>query len=137
MNKIYIEYKEDLVDFYSEPEEYGSWTSTYESEVTRVSSRGDNLDIHRSQLEVNFEPTSGQTIYLVEVTYGDGDSFGHSSGKLGFAGAYLSKEDAEVRAKEVPEDYEKAQKDFSMYTFPWVDYFARIESIQINSYNIL
>lgn len=69
----------------------------------------------------------GQTVYLVTVRYGTGDTFGRTNGAFHFEGAYTSRENANKVSDEIMSD------KYNGYC-PWKGYFEQLECVDVESY---
>jgi hypothetical protein len=95
----------------------------------------DSVDI-----ALNFKAKKGDTVYVVVVTYEDGDTFGRSYGNICVVDVFENEEEAEKIASIIYGDEKKSDKDdifdkkvkrsFKGYA-PWVGYFERLQSVDV------
>lgn len=63
------------------------------------------------EIETDKDVERGDTVYVVVVRYGDGDTFGHSTGNYSFWGAYKDIEQANILKSLIKED-DKYENDW-------------------------
>ena len=82
----------------------------------------------------------GDPIYIVVVTYGDGDTFHHTTGNTDYLMAYKDKAHAEGLVKTLHDNYDSRDKEdrysfsyreHTFSTFNWVGYFNSLEGVEI------
>ena len=130
-NYLYVDISKEILSNYHSGERFGDWETHYDCSISGVTLKGENLSIYRDKIEVDFEPTLGQQILIVSVTYSSGDTFGNSYGNLAIAGIYDSSEKAEearrqVKNQEAPFDGCKE----------WNGYFERMGAVSITQFTI-
>lgn len=79
---------------------------------------------YHEELTVDFEPKVNDTVYVVYVRYGDGNTFGHTNGCWNILGVYSNELDA-MRVKESVED-----DSYEGYKC-WEGYFNNLERCEI------
>ena len=82
--ELFVQYQSICLDSFREPVEYGEWSDTYDFDVkgVAVSSRGrwSGLAYDEDKINVGFEAEAGTPLFILWMTYGSGDSFGHGDG---------------------------------------------------------
>jgi hypothetical protein len=83
---------------------------------------------YSERLDVEFEPTPGNTAFLVVVTYQTGCTFGYSTGNVSIVDVFDSEEEADKTARAIREG-----------TFPgqhhdWTGYFESLEGIDVQRF---
>ena len=91
---------------------------------------------------------AGDSVYLVVVRYGDGDTFGHSTGNYSFWGIYRCIEKAKKLKELIRADYvnnskkieeqikELATRDY-VSLYDWRGYFNSLESVEIHPMTVI
>ena len=133
-NKLYISYNESSEGGEISPgQENDDWPS-HEPEYITLSIR----DIFKNrpkdhwrieEMEVDFVPKVGNTVFLIVVRYGTGDTFSNICGQSTFLSIYEKEEDA-LAEKELVES--RKHKD----DWRWDDYFGGLEGVEIHSFTI-
>lgn len=78
---LWVHNENFVVDDYREDEEYGAWEDHYQAEVLGVGlSRSKKHS--NDAITVPFEAKVGEPLYVLSMTYSDGDSFGIAYNKL-------------------------------------------------------
>jgi len=78
--QLYVQYDSFCIDSEEAEEQYGSWWESWQFTVGKVYASDKGL----SQMEVfapKFEFEVNDKVYVLWMTFGDGDSFGSASGK--------------------------------------------------------
>ena len=82
--ELFVQYESICTEYYREDKEYGDWSETIDYEVkgVSISSRGrwSGLAHDEEKINVGFEAEAGTPLYILWMTYGSGDSFGHGDG---------------------------------------------------------
>lgn len=82
--KLFVQYESICTDYYRSDEPYGDWSESFDFSVkgVSISSRGrwGGLAHDEDKIGVSFEAEAGDKLYVLWITYGQGDSFGHGSG---------------------------------------------------------
>ena len=76
---------------------------------------------------------AAETVYLVVVRYGDGDTFGHTYGNWTVFAATASEEEA-LKIGESIEDGSLVKKKPGYYR--WTAYFNSLESVEIHAFRV-
>lgn len=96
---------------------------------------------HNEREAVTFEPVTGAEVFVVAVTYGDGDSFGSSSGNVQIVGVYDDEEIADAIAKNIRADdsnsdrygnVKKGKKEHYTGYKAWTGYFESLEGVEVH-----
>lgn len=78
--QLYVEYESFCVDFEEAEEQYGSWSESWQFSLGNVyASARSARDVEVFSPKFEFQP--GDQVHVLWMTFGDGDSFGHASGK--------------------------------------------------------
>lgn len=130
--KIYVEYisrrhgGEPLSD-----EPYSDREPEYiDFYITKCSADKSLVGISREEHEVNFEPKSGNTVYVVYVRYSTGDSFGHTNGEWSIIDILDSME----HANKLKESIDSGEYERNNGHAPWTGYFESLESSNIEKF---
>jgi hypothetical protein len=95
---------------------------------------------YNESIDVGFEPVTGAEVFLVVVTYGTGDTFGHSSGNVSIVGCYEEEAHSDSIAADIRFDddnsrygeMKKGRKErFSGYK-AWTGYFESLEGVEVH-----
>lgn len=119
--RICVEYDEICTHSEREPEQYGSWSESYSSEVTRAYRIGDD-DKTPYGSETFVIPDDSTDAYVVYMIYSTGDSFGSSDGNIDIIHCTGNEEAADKLAKLITENSEE-------FTIKFTDDFGRDISI--------
>lgn len=141
MPKIYIKTSIRTIEDYWDGEQYGDWREEYSYEGLTVfqSSQAGELGVYTREIEVDFEPQIGQLVFPVIVSYGSGNTFGHSSGNIEIVGIYDTADRAQHVRNAIEEDYKNSggyelevdgQK---IYTYNWKGYFECLEWVRVET----
>lgn len=132
-NKLYVSYDSSSEGGEISPgQENDAWPS-YEPEYVTLNiqdifkNRPKNWCVE--EMEVDFVPKVGNTVFLVVVRYGTGDTFSNTIGQFIFLNIYEKEEDA-IAERELVES-EKHKDDWR-----WRDYFGGFEGVEIHSFTI-
>jgi hypothetical protein len=131
-----------------EDDSYPSRETEYKNhEVHGVHSKdakdGRGWSCYNESIDVEFEPVTGTEVFLVVVTYSDGDTFGSSSGNVSVVGCYEEEAQADsiasdIRADDMDADREyrrnikRSKKErFTGYK-AWTGYFNGLEGVEVH-----
>lgn len=104
---------------------------------------GRGWSCYNESIDVEFDPTPGENVWLVVVTYGDGDTFGSSSGNVCVVGCYNEEAHADSIASDIRADDRDADRDyrrslkksrkerFTGYK-AWTGYFNSLEGVEVH-----
>lgn len=135
---IYVNTYETQLNYEHDGQEWGSWSAEHDFEV---------IGVHKSNvsgsdaINVCFNYEVGDTVYVLYMRYGDGDSFGHASGKGEVLWVFREKilaEKALERIEGNPESYnitvyDECLNEFTIHN-PASDYFSSIEGLFIEEF---
>jgi len=143
---IYYRVVSNCVENYREDKEWGNWRTIYESKLVAVSRNSGLLpEYSYGKAKVPIETYQADFLYLVCVTYSDGDTFGNSSGNMSVAYITESPDEAlkikgaidaqsESYESEKPDpfwdEWPEHAKSVSSYC-EWNGYFCGVESVEI------
>jgi hypothetical protein len=133
MTELYLTYNESRSGGYPLSEE--RWSDRepehIDFDVRRLYLDRDNARTWQIEtLEVDFDVSLGDAVYLVIVRYTDGDTFGYRSGNWHIEGVYKTIEEAdEVRSAINKETYTHEQSNHGW--LPWVGYFEHLENVDV------
>jgi hypothetical protein len=92
---------------------------------------------------VDYEVKKGDTVFIVVVTFEDGDTFGRSYGNVCVVDIFTNEEEAETLASIISDDEKKCDKDdildrkakrsYEGYA-PWDGYFERLENVEVQKF---
>lgn len=119
--RICVEYDEICTHSEREPEQYGSWSESYSSEVTRAYRIGEDEKAPYGS-ETFVIPDDSTDAYVVYMIYSTGDSFGRSDGNIDIIHCTGNEEAADKLAKLITENSEE-------FTIKFTDDFGRDISI--------
>lgn len=101
---------------------------------------GVNLDQNGESVDVDFEAKVGDTVYVLSMTYGTGDSFGNSSGEGEILWVFKDFDVAREAALKVREQQNEYSVVFSdengnvhQLSNPGAGYFECVESVDITT----
>lgn len=98
---------------------------------------------YNESIDVEFEPVTGAEVFLVVVTYSDGDTFGSSSGNVSVVGCYEEEAEADSIASDIRADDTDADREyrrnikrskkerFTGYK-SWTGYFNSLEGVEVH-----
>lgn len=79
--ELYVQYNE-ICEFHERGEEdYADWHEEYSFEIVSVSLTTQHINYDEDKFTVNFTCVEGDPVYVLYMTYSDGDSFGSATGK--------------------------------------------------------
>lgn len=126
-------------------EEYGEWYryNDYISNYAKIASKHGDVGLFPEEAE----PKVGDYIYLVRVTYSDGDSFGNSTGNQVMLWAFTDKDKAEELRElikldnETSPEFDHSFKPLMFYGVPistndWKGYFERFEECHVEKLEV-
>lgn len=96
---------------------------------------------YNETLELDYQPDADALHYLVYALYSTGDSFGHDSGRIEFIDLFKTESDANdchellKKAKDGSARIKSGGGKAYTFSVPWIGYFDRLESIEIESFN--
>jgi hypothetical protein len=144
---IWINISRKCVRDYHDGKEWGDWEKIYVCDVLGFSKSeqetkqfwANSWDVfHLSQSEYE---RIDDTLWVVAVTYGDGDTFGESSGELAIACATVDYEKAAACAEAIKKDGSNRSKEFDSFAklspgicasyAAWSGYFNSLEGVEI------
>ncbi len=92
---------------------------------------------------VDFEVKKGDVVFIVVVTFEDGDTFGRSCGNVCVVDIFKDEKEAETLASIIYGDEKKCDKDdlfdrqakrsYKGYA-PWHGYFERLENVEVQKF---
>lgn len=136
--KLYVSYYNNCVvnDFDAGR---GDWDHQWHREYD-FGIYGVNLDRNGESIDVDFEAKVGDTVYVLSMTYGTGDSFGNSSGEGEILWVFKDFDVAREAALKVREQQNKFSVVFSdengnvhQLSNPGAGYFECVESVDITT----
>jgi hypothetical protein len=96
---------------------------------------------YNERMAVDFEPVSGEQVFVVVVTYGSGGTFGSSSGNVCIVAVFSNEAHANSIAQDIRADDDltdrygepkKGKKErFTGYK-PWKGYFESLEGVEVH-----
>lgn len=114
----------------SSDEPYGDWSRDTDNDVQNLTIAKDCWDVI-----ADFDVEVGDKLYLVWCEYGEGDSFGSSSGETEFIAVYKTKEKADACHKACKNTESgiltyvtETGDSVEIYT-PWHGYFEVLEEV--------
>lgn len=129
MSTLYLEYDEFSEG--GEPLDDGEWCSYSDTIITWTLGKVllDKKDAAwcRSEQKVDFDVKKGDTVYVVVVKYGTGDTFSHSNGNGYIEGVYQYK----GQASKVVEDISSGVYSKLGKYPPWIGYFESLDDVLI------
>lgn len=143
--ELFVQYESRCTDSYREDREYGDWSESWDYEVKgiSISSRGrwSNLAYDEEKINVGFEAEAGTPLYILWMTYGSGDSFGHGDGYgeilWVFKNADVARQALEVFRAD-SEQYSIIVKDDAGNNItlhnPGSGYFESVNSLQVDTF---
>lgn len=116
-------YEDTVIDFY----------------LTKCVLDKDKADWSNAPIDVDFPVKRGDTVYVVVVRYGTGDSFSHTTGNHHIWGVFQTGEQAIAAEDEINREYKAYKGDKNQYNNekkdweyrPWMGYFEHLEDIEI------
>jgi hypothetical protein len=143
--ELFVQYESRCVDSYREEREYGDWSETWDFAVKGVcaTSRGRwaGLAYDEDKLNVGFEAEPGDPVHVLWMTFGTGDSFGHSDGHGEILWVFKNAEVARralTQWQDNEEQYSITIKDETgreiELTNPGSGYFESINSLQVTTF---
>lgn len=147
--KLFVQYQQTTVDSYHSGEEYGEWSADYDFKVQSVStasleSKYRRYDYREERFEVDFEATSGDTIWVLSMTYSSGDSFGSSTGNGEVLWVFKSRKHAEQAADNFNENKDTYQIDIKTdggadikLSNPAAGYFENLGSMYVEPFTLV
>lgn len=139
--KLYIDYTYKMVENYHSGEQYGDWYEKWDFEINSVFVRQPKSVNRVETLDVDYEVSVGERVYVLYMRYSSGDSFGRSSGNAEIIWVFKSKEVAEATkvlwenigdewGVETVTDSGKSLK----LSNPAAGYFENVSSINLETY---
>lgn len=138
MSRVAVNVSSWCIDRVEPQESYGEWSETLESTINSVHLVTDNY-LSGEHFEIGCNVSVGDILYILVITYSDGDSFGSRSGNTEVLWVFQNELLAE-RARKYVEENKNAYtfkffiEDISEITVgnPASDYFSGITSIDIH-----
>lgn len=135
---IYVNTCEYQISYEHDGQEWGSWSAEHEFSVSGV---------HKGKIDggeainVCFNYDVGDTVYVLYMRYGSGDSFGHASGNGEVLWVFREKILAEKALERVENAscshsvtvYDEALNEFRINN-PASDYFSNCEGVYIEEF---
>ena len=90
----------------------------------------EKLPWKREKVELDFDPSTKDEIYIVVVRYSDGDTFGHIEGCWEIVEVCDNIDKAYEIANNIEEEKDHEYKGYKNYV-PWKGYFARFTSVSV------
>ena len=96
---------------------------------------------YNESIDVEFEPVSGATVWLVVVTHSSGDTFGSSRGNVCVVGCYDKEAHADSIASDIRADDDncdryghtkKGTKELFTGYKAWAGYFDNLEGVEVH-----
>lgn len=144
--KIFVQYSQVCTHSEREPEEYGAWSADYDFKVTGVSTDSVNSGKYsrystEEEFEVDFDATSGETIWVLSMIYTSGDSFGGSSGNGEVIWVFKTKEAADKAAQAIEDNADEWEINFKLesgksvkLSNPAAGYFENISALYVEPF---
>jgi hypothetical protein len=143
--ELFVQYESICTDSYREDKEYGDWSESWDYEVKgiSISSRGrwSNLAYDEEKINVGFEAEAGTPLYILWMTYGSGDSFGHGDGYGEILWVFKNADVARralVTFQSNADQYSIPVKDDAGNTVnlhnPGSGYFESVNSLQVDTF---
>jgi hypothetical protein len=111
--KIFVSYEQNLTEQLKSKKEYGDWYAKYQSRVSAVkltspqTNRG-NYD----EIELGFDVSLGDPIFVLSYQYSTGDSFGTSLGNIEIVWAFKHAEVAFFAKENLEKDLKAIKFEF-------------------------
>lgn len=97
---------------------------------------------YNERMDVDFEPVSGEEVFVVVATYGTGDTFGSSEGNVCIVDVFKDEARADSIARDIRHDDDKGldpygdakkakQQKFTGYK-PWAGYFDSLGHVEVH-----
>ena len=145
--ELFVQSQSICTHSYYEPVEYGDWADEFDFTVHGVSatSRGEwsGLAYPEERFNVAFTAEPGADVYVLWMTYGTGDSFGHGSGYGEIVWVFKSLEVAEAARKQIDLNRDQFSLEFFddasnmiEYSNPGAGYFENIERLEIDKFKL-
>lgn len=143
--ELFVQYNSICTHDYHSGEEYGDWETDYDFTVQGVvkNSRGrwSGLAHDEELFNVCFDAESGDTLYVLWMTYRTGDSFGSSSGNGEIVWVFKDQHRAHEARRAILEDQDQftiAFKDDDNneieFTNPGSGYFESIQQLEVSEF---
>lgn len=116
---------------YQEDKEWGSWERTYNCKVLYITKNKPDSYRNVTALEVSQEVYNADKVYLVCVTYGTGDTFGHSTGNLDVYKVFADKEAAKELATRIIAEGNDFSYPKGEYAPTWTGYFENVDDVEV------
>lgn len=137
MTMIKAGYSNLCLDSYQSEKYYGEWWADYSFSVDSVSI-SDEKRYEGDSEKFNLDVEVGDIVYVVYITYSDGDSFGRSTGKGEVVWMYKEKRKAEDCAESVEKfkgrysiNIETEDGQVVSWSNPCSDYFSQLEDVVV------
>lgn len=128
---VYAVIKRSCISDKPPQERFGQWEKVYNSEVSYVTRSKPYISSPNFEaFVVPKEVYEAEDIYLICVTYSNGDTFGRSSGNLDVYKILSDKTEAIKIAQQIKDygkDFEHSKDEFPQ----WCGYFCRIENVEV------
>lgn len=137
MTIIKVEYNSLCLGSYQSKKAYGEWWANYSFSVDSVSV-SDEKRYECGGEKFNLDVERGDNVYVVYITYSDGDSLGRSTGKGEVVWVYKERQ----KAEECAERIERFKGSYSInleigdgqsvsWSNPCRDYFSQLEDVVV------
>lgn len=137
---LYVKTHSRCIYSFREPEEFSSWEEDNLFTVDDVTASQEDS----WQTGYDVFPDENGYVHVVYITYGEGDSFGHSSGNGDIVYVFQDRALAEKAQRLLKEDRESFSKDILLdngdilkYGDPSTGYFECLESCEIRSFKVI
>lgn len=138
MTTIYVVYDTHVDEDYRSDEEWGDWRRSQTSSVVSANLSKPDRYYGYEKFNVCFNADAGQDVYALVLTYGTGDSFGHSSGNMEILWVFQQ----EILAEKALEWFNEKSENYTIEFFqedlnkiqisnPASGYFECVENIEI------
>jgi hypothetical protein len=148
ITQLYVAYTQICTNSEESEEEYGSWSKEHDFTVNSVHinnpkfSEEYNYDFNVENIAVPVEVKSGDVVYVLSITYSDGDSFGSSSGEgeilYVFKDKVIGEAAEKIWGKDIDHSVNFQIDDGSYLTMsnPSYGYFSNVCSIDLIEFTV-
>ena len=126
--KLYITYHEDCYD--AERDEDGYGHVGYDKTYTSCKLSKPNHNYYES-VDINFNTKVGQIVYLCDVLYDSGSTFGIIAGLHSIIGVYATFDEAKRTKSEVLQEVNLYKNSNDPPYRPWFGYFEKFRECNI------
>lgn len=141
MTDLYVTTRSQCVHSESSDEPYGEWSASYIFEVSGV--HLEQVNGGYEKFNTCFDVVNGDTVYVLSMVYGEGDSFGHSSGNGEALWVFKDFEVAKNAAQTLKEQESSYSVSFlnengekATMSNPGSGYFECVEEIRLESFTV-